>query len=132
MFNLRLPKEYAKWVVLFEEFRNIDISDMVNLKDLLERLHGDYDVAKKFCLFYEVYGVDNNFETAKLHLDNLHQKAKMGKEEPFMVTHLAIGGNDLMDKGFKGEQIGIKMREFLQAVKANPEINNREILIRMV
>lgn len=132
MFNLRLPKEYAKWVVLFEEFREVDLSDIVNLKDLLEKLHGDYDVAKKFCSFYEVYGVNNNFETAKLHLHHLHEKAKIGKEEPFLVTHLAIGGNDLMNKGLKGEQIGIKIREFLQSVKANPEINNHEVLIRMV
>lgn len=132
MFNLRLPKEYAKWVVLFEEYRKIDISDMVHLKDLLERLNGDYETAMKFCSFYEVYNVDNGFETARMLLKNLHEKAKNGQEEPFLVTHLAIGGNDLINMGFKGEQIGIKMRTFLQAVKADPTLNDKNKLITLV
>ena len=132
MFNLRLPKEYAKWVVLFEEYRKIDISDMVHLKDLLERLNGDYETAMKFCSFYEVYNVDNGFETARMLLKNLHEKAKNGQEEPFLVTHLEIGGNDLISMGFKGEQIGIKMRAFLQAVKADPTLNDKNKLITLV
>lgn len=132
MRNLHLPKEYAKWVVLFEEYRKIDISDMVHLKDLLERLNGDYETAMKFCSFYEVYNVDNGFETARMLLKNLHEKAKNGQEEPFLVTHLEIGGNDLINMGFKGEQIGIKMRAFLQAVKSDPSLNDKNKLIALV
>lgn len=132
MHNLRLPKEYAKWVVLFEEFRTINISETVNLKDLLERLHGDYELALKFCDFFEVYSVDNGWETAKTELKRLHEKAKNGNEEPFLTTQLAIGGKDLINKGFKGEAIGLKMKEILQAVKADPTLNRKEALAKML
>jgi tRNA nucleotidyltransferase (CCA-adding enzyme) len=132
MQNLRLPKDYAKWVVWFEEFRTADFSNTVVVKDLLERMQGDYELADKFFTWYEVYGVENNHEDGKETLRNLKEKAENGQEEPFMITSLAINGKDLINKGLKGEQIGLKQRELIQAVKANPNLNNRDVLFSMI
>jgi hypothetical protein len=49
-----------------------------------------------------------------------------------MITSLAINGKDLINKGLKGEEIGIKMRELIQSVKAHPELNTKETLVGMV
>lgn len=49
-----------------------------------------------------------------------------------MITSLAINGKDLINKGLKGEQIGLKQRELIQAVKANPHLNTAETLFSMI
>ena len=132
MQNLRLPKEYAKWVVWFEEFRKSDFSNRVVVKDLLERMNGDYELAEHFFIWYEVYGVENNFRDGQESLKDLKEKAQKGEEEPFMITSLAINGKDLINKGLKGEQIGLKQRELIQAVKANPNLNTKNSLIDLI
>lgn len=129
---LRLPTIYCKWIKWFELFRNVNISDPVMLKDFLETLQGNYDVAIKFCLYFEVYNINNGYNIARSSILNLKEKALYGDEEPFLVTHLAIRGRDLADKGLSGRQIGVIMREILQNVKADPSLNTKNKLLNMV
>ena len=126
---LKLPKEYSRWVVWFEDFRKVDLSETVGLKDFLERLGGNYELGLKFCLYYELYGAKNNWKQARTMLKVLQKKAVDGQEEPYLISHLKVRGTDLIDKGLKGEKIGLKMKEFLQIVKADPKMNTKEKLL---
>ena len=128
---LKLPKEYSRWVVWFEDFRKVNLAETVALKDFLERLQGDYELGLKFCLYYELYEAKNNFVEARKMLKNLQQKAKNGQEEPFKIAQVNVSGIDLIDMGLKGEQIGVRMKAFLQIVKANPEMNTKEKLLAL-
>ena len=49
-----------------------------------------------------------------------------------MITSLAINGKDLINKGYTGEAIGIKLRELLQYVKLNPEYNKKPTLLQLI
>ena len=42
-----------------------------------------------------------------------------------ILLHLKVDGKDLINKGFKGEEIGLKQRELIQLVKEKPEINTK-------
>lgn len=48
------------------------------------------------------------------------------------VKDLAVNGNDLMEYGMKGQQIGETLEELLHIVMENPKLNERETLIAMI
>lgn len=45
---------------------------------------------------------------------------------------LAIGGNDLMELGVTGKQIGVTLNNLLEAVLENPDLNDKEVLKNMI
>lgn len=51
--------------------------------------------------------------------------------EPYSVSHLKIGGRELEDLGFKGEEIGNILKALCDNVKRNPENNKRDILLKI-
>lgn len=51
--------------------------------------------------------------------------------ECFKTSDLAIDGNDLKKMGFKGVEIGNLLKKLLNKVIANPELNNKESLIKI-
>jgi tRNA nucleotidyltransferase (CCA-adding enzyme) len=53
-------------------------------------------------------------------------------KEPYSVSHLAIGGNDLMSLGFFGKEIGEKLEFLKNAVIEDPALNQKEKLIELI
>jgi tRNA nucleotidyltransferase (CCA-adding enzyme) len=49
--------------------------------------------------------------------------------EPYLISHLAIDGNLLIEKGYKGFEIGKILNELLILVIENPTLNTKENLI---
>lgn len=49
--------------------------------------------------------------------------------EPYLISHLAINGNLLIEKGYKGYEIGKILHELLNLVIENPTLNTKENLI---
>ena len=49
--------------------------------------------------------------------------------EPYLISHLAIDGNLLIEKGYKGFEIGKILNELLNLVIENPTLNTKENLI---
>ena len=49
--------------------------------------------------------------------------------EPFLIQHLAIGGNELLKLGIKSEHIGKMLEKLALAVIEKPEINCTDLLI---
>lgn len=50
--------------------------------------------------------------------------------EPYLISHLAVGGEDLIKHGFMGAEIGIKLNCLLEFVIENPELNTRKELLK--
>ncbi|MBE6798819.1 MAG: CCA tRNA nucleotidyltransferase [Ruminococcaceae bacterium] len=52
-------------------------------------------------------------------------------DEPYKISHLSIGGNELKALGFEGEQIGAVLAKLLDKVMQAPELNNSETLKKL-
>lgn len=52
-------------------------------------------------------------------------------KEPYLISHLAISGEDLKELGFKGKEIGEILERLRQTVVCSPEKNRKEILLTL-
>ncbi len=64
-------------------------------------------------------------------LDGLYREIKENKEV-FSIKSLAVNGNDLIALGFSGKEIGEVLNELLKKVIDNPELNEKETLIKII
>lgn len=51
--------------------------------------------------------------------------------EPYLISHLAISGEDLRNIGFEGKEIGEILERLRQTVVCSPEKNRKEILLTL-
>ncbi len=102
------------------------------VKDLLESSKGDFAVSERVLRYFKIFHKENNHKAGLSTLNTLKNKELKGEEEPFLINHLSIGGRDLINKGYTGEAIGIKLRELLQYVKLNPEYNKKPTLLQLI
>ena len=52
--------------------------------------------------------------------------------EPYKISHLTIGGKTLIEKGFKGEQIGEILEHLRKVVINDPTKNNPQDLLNQI
>lgn len=58
-------------------------------------------------------------------------KEILAERQPYLVSHLAVNGKDLIRLGYKpGREIGDALKRLIDEVIINPELNNREYLIK--
>ncbi len=79
----------------------------------------------------DTLGLAPEFHCRDAHFDTLEAIAqKVLSEKPcFSLKDLAVNGNDLAELGFKGREIGEKLKLLLNAVMENKVENNKEDLI---
>lgn len=53
-------------------------------------------------------------------------------DEPYLIKHLAVDGNDIMSLGISGGAVGRTLNTLLDFVIENPSLNTREILLQSV
>lgn len=57
----------------------------------------------------------------------------IASEEPYLISHLAVNGKDLQEAGIKeGREIGSALAKMLDAVIADPALNTKETLLKMI
>ena len=100
-----------------------EADDRKDIKHLLAALENNV-----FDLFY--------LKTALLGEDT-KEKAATAKEikeknEPYKTGHLAVSGDDVAKKGYRGAQINKVLARLLEAVINDPELNKRETLERLI
>lgn len=76
-------------------------------------------------------GLAPEFHSREEHFDKLEGIAKkvLSEKPCFTLKSLSINGNDLAELGFKGREIGEKLKLLLNAVMENKVENNKEDLI---
>ncbi len=106
-------KEYFKTLDLLSKMpinTDCDIKEMLNISE--------YNILKDYFTL-------NNLQTEKL-------ERIINSREPYSIKHLAISGNDLMEKGYKGEEIGEILENLRKTVIANPNKNTKDYLLKKI
>lgn len=77
-------------------------------------------------------GLAPEFAVRNAHFDRLEEIAReiLTKEDCFSLKHLAVNGNDLINLGLKGKQIGETLKALLEAVIDGRVENKKEILLK--
>ena len=65
-------------------------------------------------------------------INKIEKDISRGMMIPFQLSDLAIDGNDLMIRNYKGKEIKTKLHELLMIVKNNPELNNKDYLLEIL
>lgn len=94
--------------------------DRSELKHLLQK-HSVEDIFAILSAHKVLYGCE--ISAAKNELYDI-----VKKNEPYLIRHLAIGGDDLAEMGVSGEAVGRVLNHLLERVIASPELNSPEKL----
>ena len=86
----------------------------------------------KNALFLTDFNAVNSFLQLQEDEGKLKLLAEIIKnKEPYLISHLAISGEDLKELGFKGKEIGEILERLRQTVVCSPEKNRKEILMTL-
>ena len=97
----------------------------VVVKKLINEL--GFELAEEFLDLIIFKHIDNfNF----LHALELLKNYKKSNT-PIFIKDLNINGKDLMEIGFKGEEVGASLNSILNIIHERPELNEKEILINI-
>ncbi len=101
-----------------------DISDIVEAKKTLSLLGiNNYKrllVIKKYLGLFSAAEYEDCLGVVKQLIE---------QKTPYLLEHLAVNGNDLIENGLSGEQIGETLRAMLEEVIKDPDKNDREYLL---
>ena len=73
------------------------------------------------------------FPEKKRRIDDAYSLYKeiLAERQPYLVSHLAVNGKDLIKLGYRpGREIGDALKKLIDAVIIDPKLNNREFLLR--
>lgn len=74
-----------------------------------------------------------HFPEKKKRIDSAHRiyKEILAERQPYLVSHLAVNGKDLIRLGYKpGREIGDTLKRLIDEVIINPSLNNRDYLLK--
>lgn len=97
--------------------KNIEKTDYA-VKKLLNA-YGE-NIVEKTLILLEAYGTD---------VAQLKEILYRVKTEPYCIKHLAVTGDDIINLGVKGREIGRVMDTLLDEVTKNPKLNSKEVLL---
>lgn len=77
----------------------------------------------------------HNLEYAQASIDTFNEIKGLMREiiernEPYLISHLAINGRDLVDLGYNGKEIADELDNLIRMVSGQPELNKREQLLK--
>ncbi|MGL5694459.1 MAG: hypothetical protein ACRCXA_10300, partial [Peptostreptococcaceae bacterium] len=106
----------------------------INIKILLNKIGAEISIKalelKK--IYYENYNLNNNdiMEEDLSNIDKTIDKIKKIEinNECYKIKNLDISGNDIEMLGYKGKDIGEKLKMLLDKVIENPSLNEKKIL----
>lgn len=104
-----------------------DLSNLIELKQTLSLL--GFDNYKRLILIKKYLGLfsEEEYEERLCEVNQLIEQ-----KTPYLLEHLAINGNDLINKGLEGVQIGLTLKRMLTEVIQDPANNNKEYLLSML
>lgn len=106
--------------------KNYSFIDKVSIKKYMSNYGNEgYGL---LVMFQSIVGKIDNMQT--MEIKKLHRQIIVN-EEPYRLSDLKINGNDLIELGYEGQEIGRKLDNLLNVVINNPKYNNKDILISM-
>ena len=98
-------------------------ADKADLKRLLNISSVEY-----FNVFSNyLFNSGQNVETLSRMLNEITEN-----NEPYLIKHLSLNGNDLIELGYKGQEIGDILNRLLNSCIEQPELNTKENLIKLI
>ncbi len=106
--------------------------DRVEIKKLLSEIGREYFedlllVQRADALAQSEYMIADKI--GKLDLIKSEYDSIIGADEPYVIKHLAVDGNDIMNLGINGGAVGKTLNFLLDAVIENPALNTRDTLL---
>ena len=97
-------------------------------KPLIKRLLAKTspDMISNYLEYINIFGNDD-ISVYKEKLDEIQTN-----NEPYLISHLAIKGDDLLKLGYKGAEIGAVLNKILELVTENPTINNHSDILKII
>lgn len=142
MERLRYPKARIERVEqLVQNHMFPYFNSLKGARRFLRALNGDVKMAFDLLTLREADAsgktdnTPNNFDASSIEKSRqLLQQAveQQGEGGGFTLKDLAVNGRDMMELGLKGPQIGKALNKLLDLVVDNPELNDRETLLRIV
>lgn len=126
-------KSCIKTMIKYHDFRFGP--DKVVIKKLLSEIGAEY-FADLLCV-QRADAMAQSESTMPAKLSNLEEITSVFEDiiasgEPYLIKHLAINGNDLMEHGISGNAIGKTLTKLQTAVIENPLLNTKETLLKLI
>jgi len=133
--SLRFKKKISETVkiLLSREWPKVDFDSAVKIRFLLAQF-GEENTKrmmflKKACLLEE----NNYYRIKQLKIEERLLKEELKKKHPVKLSDLSINGNDLLEMGLpEGKKIGDILSIVLEKTLINPDINNKDYLMKFV
>ncbi len=75
---------------------------------------------------------ESDSKAAKMRRARLEAAAEIQREnEPLTIKDLAVNGDDITKLGATGKTVGLVLEHLAKQVRRNPEINDREKLLKI-
>lgn len=108
--------------------------DRVEIKRLLSEIGKDYfedllEVQRADALAQSESTISekiNKLDSIKAEYENI-----IKSNEPYLIKHLSVDGNDILSLGIHGGTVGKTLNALLDVVIENPEKNERDILLKI-
>lgn len=120
------------------KFTNKDIKEVISFMNIMTAVK-NYDFTEKFTLNPFIKSLLRHYdELCVITYFKYYCNGKLAPNinycivEPYRIKHLKINGNDLIEKGLKGEQVKECLDYLLDCIIIDPELNNEEDLYNMV
>lgn len=138
MRRLRYPNERRERVVDLIRNHMFPYFDSTRgARKLLASLGGDVNTAFDLLKLREAdasgkaSGGMSEFDTASIARARELLQQALNEESATTVKDLAVNGHDMMELGLEREEIGQKLKELLELVVENPELNERDTLLEL-
>ncbi len=133
--SLRFKKKISETVkiLLSREWTKVDFDSAVKIRFLLAKF-GEENTKRMIFLKKALLLEKNNYYRIKqLKIEESMLKEELKKKHPVKLSDLAINGNDLLKMGLsEGEKIGDILGIVLKKTLINPDINNKDYLMKFV
>lgn len=133
--SLRFKKKISETVkiLLSREWLKVDFDSDIKIRFLLAKFGEENAKRMMFLKKALLLEKNNHCKIKKLKIEEGMLKEELKKKHPVKLTDLAINGNDLLEMGLpEGERIGDILSLVLEKALINPDINNKDYLIKFV
>lgn len=109
--------------------------DKTEIKKILSEIGEEYFEDLLCVQKADAMAQSDEFLAQKLEkLDNICKVYKeiMSNQEPYLVKHLAVDGNDVIEQGISGGAVGKALKQMQSLVIENPSMNTKEKLLKAI